>query len=160
MFKKIDDHFEEVILVFLMSSMSLLIIAQIFMRYVMNSSLTWSEELARYMFVWLTYIGVAYGVKKNSHVCVEAIVAIFPFKIKLLTYLIAQFLFLLFSCLMIYEGMVLSIKILSFGQLSPALGIPMGYVYLAPAFGFVVVFIRLFQNIFTESKRYISGGVQ
>ncbi len=58
MLKKLDDHFEEALIVLLMAAMTVLIVVQIFMRYVVQESLTWSEELARYIFVWATYLGV------------------------------------------------------------------------------------------------------
>ena len=54
MLKIVDEHFEEAIVVALMAMMSALIGVQIFMRYVMGASLSWSEELARYFFIWAT----------------------------------------------------------------------------------------------------------
>lgn len=157
MFKILDDHLEEGVLVLLMAAMSLLIVAQIFMRYVMQASLTWSEELARYLFVWATYIGVAYGVKKHAHVCVEVAVMLLPARVKQVVYLLAQLVFLLFAVLVVYEGFRLSVRIFGFGQTSPALGMPMGYLYLAPTVGFALVFLRLLQNIASGVRRLRQG---
>ena len=42
------------------------------MRYVVGASLSWSEELARYVFIWLVYIGISYAVQMKAHVKVEA----------------------------------------------------------------------------------------
>jgi TRAP-type C4-dicarboxylate transport system permease small subunit len=158
MLKKLDDHFEESLIVLLMAAMTVLIIVQIFMRYVVQESLTWSEELARYLFVWATYLGVAYGVKKNAHICVEAVTAYLPARIKEITYIVAQVIFLLFAALVVKEGFVLSMKIFKFGQSSAALGMPMGVIYLAPTVGFALVFIRLIQNIVAGFKRLKTGA--
>lgn len=158
MLKKLDDHFEESLIVLLMAAMTVLIIVQIFMRYVVQESLTWSEELARYLFVWATYLGVAYGVKKNAHICVEAVTAYLPARIKTITYIVAQVIFLLFAALVVREGFVLSMKIFKFGQSSAALGMPMGVIYLAPTVGFALVFIRLIQNIVAGFKRLKTGA--
>ena len=158
MLKKLDDHFEESLIVLLMAAMTVLIIVQIFMRYVVQESLTWSEELARYIFVWATYLGVAYGVKKNAHICVEAVTAYLPARIKEITYIVAQVIFLLFAALVVKEGFVLSMKIFRFGQSSAALGMPMGVIYLAPTVGFALVFIRLIQNIVAGFKRLKTGA--
>jgi TRAP-type C4-dicarboxylate transport system permease small subunit len=158
MFKKLDDHFEEALIVLLMAVMTVLIVVQIFMRYVVQESLTWSEELARYVFVWATYLGVAYGVKKNAHICVEALTMHLPARIKEAVYLAAQFVFLLFAALVVKEGFVLSMKIFKFGQSSAALGMPMGVIYLAPTVGFALVFLRLIQNIVAGFRRLKTGA--
>jgi len=152
MFKFIDNHLEEIFMVFLLSLMSILIGAQVFMRYVMNDSLTWTEELARYAFIWATYIGVACGVKRNAHICVEAVVIKLPALYRHYATIVAQLLFIVFALMVMKEGYALTLKILSFGQKSSALGIPMGWVYLAPTVGFGLVLIRLAQHIITEIK--------
>ena len=55
MLKKIDEHLEDILLVTLLSLMSLIIFVQVIMRYLMRNSLSWSEELARYLFIWSIY---------------------------------------------------------------------------------------------------------
>ena len=50
MLKKIDNHLEDLLMVVLLCVMSLLIFVQVIMRYIFNNSLSWSEELARYLF--------------------------------------------------------------------------------------------------------------
>ena len=152
MFKFLDNHLEEVLMVFLLSLMSVLIGTQVFMRYVMNDSLTWSEELARYAFIWATYIGVACGVKRNAHVCVEAIVTKLPVLYQRYAAILAHLLFIVFALMVVKEGYALTLRILSFGQTSSAMGIPMGWVYLAPTVGFGLVVLRLLQRIIIEIK--------
>ncbi|WP_217920684.1 TRAP transporter small permease [Vreelandella titanicae] len=144
-------------MVFLLSLMSILIGAQVFMRYVMNDSLTWSEELARYAFIWATYIGVACGVKRNAHICVEAVVTKLPVLYQRYAAIVAHLLFIVFALMVVKEGYALTLKVLSFGQKSSALGIPMGWVYLAPTVGFGLVFIRLTQHVVNEVKAIRNG---
>ena len=143
MFKKLDDHFEEALIVLLMAAMTVLIVVQIFMRYVMQDSLTWSEELARYLFVWVSYIGVSYAVKRSAHIRVEAATMFLPERVKRYVILLSHLAFLVFAVMVVKEGYTLSMKIFKFGQTSPALGIPMGYIYLAPTVGFLLIFFRL-----------------
>ncbi|WP_217488669.1 TRAP transporter small permease [Vreelandella titanicae] len=144
-------------MVFLLSLMSILIGAQVFMRYVMNDSLTWSEELARYAFIWATYIGVACGVKRNAHICVEAAVTKLPVLYQRYAAIVAHLMFIVFALMVVKEGYALTLKVLSFGQKSSALGIPMGWVYLAPTVGFGLVIIRLTQHVINEIKVIRNG---
>ena len=44
---------------------------QVFMRYVLNMPLIWSEEFARYLFVWVAFIGAGYGVRRGIHISME-----------------------------------------------------------------------------------------
>lgn len=159
MFKFLDKHFEEILMVFLLSLMSILIGVQVFMRYVMNDSLTWSEELARYAFIWATYIGVACAVKRNAHICVEAAVTKLPALYQHYAAILSHVLFIVFAVLVMKEGYALTLKILSFGQKSSSLGIPMAWIYLAPTVGFGLVILRLLQRIVIEIKT-IRGEVQ
>lgn len=157
MLKLIDDHFEEALVVFLLSAMSLLIGAQVFMRYVMSDSLTWSEELARYCFIWATYIGVSYGVKRKAHICVTAVSERLTGKAQHYLHIFAYLIFGMFAFLVMKEGWALSMKIFGFGQKSSSLGIYMGWIYLAPTVSFGLVVIRLLQAI-AEEIRCIGRG--
>lgn len=158
MFKWIDDHLEDWLLVFLLSAMSLLIGFQVFMRYVMGDSLTWSEELARYMFIWATYIGAAYGVKAKAHVSITFVTERLPENIRHISNIFAYLLFLAFAFLVVKDGFVLIAKIFKLGQVSSSLGIPMGWVYLGPVTGFTLICWRLLQAIFSEIQLVIKGA--
>jgi TRAP-type C4-dicarboxylate transport system permease small subunit len=151
----LDKHLEEIILTVLLSAMSLIIGVQIFMRYIVQSSLAWSEELARYLFIWVSYIGVSYAVKKHAHIRIEAAVLLMPKRIHKYIYILSNIVFLVFAVMVVKEGFVLSMKIFKFGQSSPAMGIPMGYIYLAPTVGFFLVFIRLVQKITGNIKSFL-----
>ena len=58
----LDDNLEKMLCTITLALMSAIIVLQVFFRYVLNNSLAWSEELARYLFIWTIYIGISYGV--------------------------------------------------------------------------------------------------
>ena len=64
---KVWIHLEEYFLFVILTAMVAIIFIQVVMRYVFNNSLSWSEELARYMYVWVTWVGVSYSVRNGSH---------------------------------------------------------------------------------------------
>ncbi|WP_333871329.1 TRAP transporter small permease [Desulforamulus putei] len=145
--RKIDKHLEEYLLSFLLSTTVILIAVQVFMRYVMHASPSWTEELARYLFIWMVYIGISYGVKMQRHIKVDAFLLFVPFKVQKCIEIISNVLFIIFCLVIVKQGTVVAMNLLSFGQTSPALSIPMGFIYMASPVGLSLAIIRLVQNI-------------
>lgn len=147
----LDQHIEEVLLVLF----SVIMVAVIFMQVVMrqfNSSLSWTEELARYSFIWLVYIGISYGVKKDRHIKVDVLLLALKNKGKIILTIIANLLFIAFAIFVIRYGYDIAMQLLSFGQKSPANQIPMGLIYLATPIGMGLTLIRLIQNLVKHIK--------
>jgi TRAP-type C4-dicarboxylate transport system permease small subunit len=145
--KWLDKHIEEVFLVIFSVVMVTAIFMQVFMRYVLGSSLAWSEELARYCFIWLVYLGISYGVKKQRHIKVDIVLILLKDKWKIVLNIIANLIFLAFAVFVIIYGYSIADRLLSFGQTSPALQLPMGLVYLATPVGMGLTAFRLIQQL-------------
>lgn len=148
----LDDNLEKMICTVTLALMSAIIVAQVFFRYVLNNSLSWSEELARYLFIWTIYIGISYGVKMDKHVAVDAVYSYMPKGVKKYYAMIAYALFLLFAVAIVYYGVTVVGMQISSGQVSPAMGLPMQYVYVAHVVGMVLTVIRLVQKIIEAAK--------
>lgn len=141
-----DRHIEELLLTIFSSIMVVVIFVQVVMRQ-LDNSLSWSEELARYCFIWLVYIGISYGVKKQRHIKVDVLLVIINQKWKVLLNILSTILFAVFAIFIIKYGFDIANKLLTFGQKSPALQIPMGLVYMATPIGMGLTLIRLIQNL-------------
>ena len=150
--KWLDENIERIILLVLLAVMSVVIVLQVFMRYVMENSLTWSEELARFCFVWLIYIGISYGVKKAKHIRVEAILTVLKRKGKYIINMVAYLLFLFFALYATYYGFSIYSAIKATGQMAPSLGISMSIMYLGMPIGMLLTCIRLIQRMYLETK--------
>ena len=146
--KFFDEHLEKIFCVVFLALMSAIIVLQVFFRYVLNNSLSWSEELARYLFIWMIYIGISYGVKLDKHICVDAVYTFMPKSIKRGYAIVAYLLFLAFAVFIVYYGIMVVGMQISSGQVSPAMGLPMQYVYAAPVVGMILTIIRLIQKIY------------
>lgn len=149
----VDDNFEKYIMFALLMVMVVVVFLQVFMRYVMDNSLSWSEELARYCFIWLIYVGISYGVKRRRHISVDALLLLFKGKAKLYISMLANILFLVFCVFVVYYASGIASQLLAYGQTTPALKIPTGIVYAAPPVGLGLAGIRLIQNIIIDIKR-------
>lgn len=147
--KWMDKYLEEYMLIILSGFLVIMIFAQVFMRYIFDAPISWSEEIARFVFVWFIYVGVSAGVKYNRHLGVDAFKLLFKKKGETLLCIIANVLFLIFAVLITYHG----IKILgNVSRSSAALQIPFFWVYLAPVIGMFLTAIRLIQNITIQIK--------
>lgn len=155
--KWLDEHFEEYALVFLSVFTVAIIFLQVVMRYVFGNSLTWSEELARYVFIWMIYLGVSYGVKTKKHLGVDAFSMLFKKKGQLIISMIANVSFLVFAICMAYYGLDIVLRVT---RESAAMQLPLGWVYAAPFVGFALTTIRLIQNINLEMKELKSMNLK
>ena len=60
----------------LMFFMAAIITAQVLSRYIAGNPLTWSEELGRYIFVWMSFLGMAVAIRHGSHVALDILVTV------------------------------------------------------------------------------------
>ncbi|HZG73573.1 MAG TPA: TRAP transporter small permease [Chondromyces sp.] len=147
--KWLDQRFEEYLLIVLSSFTVILIFTQVFMRYILGDSLTWSEEIARYAFIWMIYLGVSYGVKRNQHLGVDAFTMLFEKKGQVIIGIIANACFLVFSLVITYYGIDIVTRVT---RESAAIQLPLEWVYAAPVVGMILTSIRLVQNIILDIK--------
>lgn len=141
----VDENIEKVLLVFFSAIMVGVIFLQVVMRQ-LDHSLSWSEELARYCFIWLIYIGISFGVKKEKHVKIDVVLYLLNQKGQLLLNFIANLFFIAFAIFVIIYGYEVASQLLQFGQRSPANQIPMGLIYMATPIGMGLTLIRLIQR--------------
>lgn len=150
--KFINEHLEELFIIPLMFIMSFLIFIQVIMRYAFQNSLVWSEELARYLFIWLVYFAVSYTARGEKHIRIDAAINIYPKKIRPYVLIFSEFVVLAFSIFIAVTAITVFQKIEWSGQMSPAMRIPMQFVYAAPLVGFTLTAFRQLQCIVRKIK--------
>ena len=158
-FSKIGNRLETMIMFILIVITCLLIVvgsAQIFFRYVVNYSLFWSEELMRYLFVWLVMLGIGVGVRHNAHVAVDALNYVLSAKSQKAASIFIGLLGLALFATLAWLGGQLSLKYMH--QLSPAIRLPMGAVYLAIPLGSLLsCFFHLEQIFITAAQKKVNS---
>lgn len=149
---KVFNALVKYVLVVMLAVMFVLTTLQVILRYVFNSALSWSEELVRFIFVWATFLGAAIGVKEHIHIGVDAVVNLFPSRLRRCADTLVYLIILIFGIVLIAAG--LPVVTLTHGQRSPALEMPMSYVYAAiPAAGVLVIFYAIGQIVHLWIKR-------
>ncbi|WP_073276143.1 TRAP transporter small permease [Microbulbifer donghaiensis] len=127
--KRIDRLLEQV-LGGLLALMVLDVTWQILTRFLPMSPSSYTEELARYLLVWIGILGAAYAYRKKSHLGIDLLTNALPEglrrKVQLLT---ISMCFVFAAATMVFGGIQLVMLTFELNQLSAALSIPMGYVY-------------------------------
>lgn len=156
--KWLDDNLEEVILVVLLMCMVVIMTIQIAARYIANYSLSWSEELTQYMFVWATFLSVSYCVKKRISIKIEQFINILPERGKAGLRLFRHTLVFAFCIVMIPFAITYVHQAIDSGATSSALHIPMYFIQSAPLVGFILLAIRVAEAWVREFRNVIKKG--
>lgn len=146
----LNDSLEEFLMVAGLLLMTLIMGIQVFFRYVMGASLSWSEELTRYIFVWAGFLSVSYCTKRCISIKIEQFAAMLPRRGKAFMKLVNHTFELLFFFYLIPFAVKYLMSAVESGQVSPACHIPMYYVQAAPFISFLLVAFRIMQRWYIE----------
>lgn len=78
---KIEHHVEDWLSFGIFWTLAGVVFLQFFTRYVLNDSVAWTEEIARYLLIWITFIGAAMSFRRRTHISVEALHHFMPEKV-------------------------------------------------------------------------------
>lgn len=138
------NKISRVLEVFLISIFALLVVDvlfQVFSRYILGTSFTWTEELARFSLIWMTILGAAYLNGKREHLSMDFLYQKLSITNKKKASILIEILVFLFALVvMVIGGFNLVYTTLHLEQLSGTLRIPLGYVYaVMPASGLLIM---------------------
>jgi len=138
---KAIDKIIKIVLVILMVALSVLAFYQVVSRSFWKVP-AWNEEAIRFLFVWASCLGAAVGIKEHVHIGIDVVVNMLPQMGRNYVAILVQLVLLFFDVFIVKYG--LQLVSMTLHQPSPALRLPMGYVYLAvPALGILGAFYSL-----------------
>ena len=151
--KKID-RFIGLFLATLMAIMTLDVLWGVFTRYAMGNQASWSEELARFLLIWIGILGAAYASGQNMHLAIDLLSEkLNPNKQKRLIALIRILIISFAFFVLVVGGARLLYITQTLGQTSPALQIPMAFVYaVLPLSGILVVYYKIHDFVTGSTK--------
>lgn len=149
------NHTVGVVLALMLAIMTVLITWQVFARFVVGDSLTFSEEVSRFLMIWLTLLGAAYAVRRGTLLAVE----ILPDLLKGLAWKVvkiaAHALSLVFYIILIVYGWEIASTV-SY-QRAPATGVSMMWPMLALSVGGLLMLLNTFVLMIEELAPDIQG---
>jgi TRAP-type C4-dicarboxylate transport system permease small subunit len=113
-------------------------------RYVLNSPLAWSEELASMLFAWLTFVGAFVGFRFRSHIAIDTAVIFLPQNVRRFLSWIVDAGVLLLLAIFVWQGFRLAITTWSLEY--PAMEISRGYLYLSLPVGACLMAVAIIQG--------------
>lgn len=147
--KKVDKVLSY-LLIAIMSVMVLNVLWQVFTRFVIGTPSSFTDELARYLMIWVGILGAAYAAGKDMHIAINVLTQKFNKETQQKLAAIVKIMVILFALTaMVIGGSRLVYVTYVLNQLSPALQIPLAYVYLViPLSGLVIIYYKIMDIIY------------
>lgn len=147
------DHILELLLITFLTTLVIDVIWQVASRYLLSDPSKFTDELAGFLLVWVSLLGAAYVSGKNQHLAINVILnkmqgkrkTLMQVAINMIIFLFVIFVFIIGGTWLVYTRFYL-------GQISPALELPLGYVYLVlPVSGIFILYYTI-DNTLLELK--------
>ena len=148
-FAKGYNAFEKWVMIILFIILIVVIFAQVVSRYVFGQAIYWSEELGKFIFVWVSWIGVSAGIIENEHIQVTLLPAKLyekgMFKAEKINQLLIKICWIITSAVVFYDGIFIVIGQYATGVYGSSTGIPMWIAYLCIPLTGLAVCMRLLE---------------
>lgn len=125
-------------------------------RYVLKQPLRWAEELVRYIFIWVIFVGTSIGVEENAHIGITYFIDKLPKKYNRVGRLVLNALSLFFCIVLVASGIQLTMA--QHDQLAATLRISMSWVYVSIPVGFTLTALAFLENIINILKEDVKAG--
>lgn len=150
--KWLDEDLEESLLMILLVAISVVMMAQVIMRYFFRQSMSWPEEFCRFCFVYSGFLSMGYCVRKGKMLKVDILVTFFPKFLQRVLDLVGRVITLLFFAYLSFYAYQATMNSYKGGMTSPAMEIPMWIIYAAVLIGSVLGFIRQIEDLYLFSR--------
>ena len=118
---------------------------QVFFRYVLQTGLSWSEEVSRFLFVGFVYLSASYAVQKGTHIRVSAGVDCLPARLRRSAYWIADLIWIGFNSLVVASGILLIKGMIAHPVYSTSLFVPLSVIYVVIPLSHALMILRIVQ---------------
>ncbi|WPZ16983.1 TRAP transporter small permease [Geobacillus subterraneus] len=147
---KLLDTTLNVLMAATLALMCILVFGNVVLRYGFNSGITWSEEMSRFLFIWMSFFGAIGALKDNDHLGVDTLLRKLPPRAKQVVFLISNAI-VLYVLYLLLDGSW-KITLSSMGSRAPATGLPMAFIYgtgLVVSIGMgIITLFHMYQALF------------
>jgi TRAP-type transport system small permease protein len=127
---KTSEHILRVVTAILFSGMVLVVFMNVVARYCFSASLPWSEEVSRFMLIYLVFLGAIVAYINNEHLGLDLVIKLVPLRVSHVIILCSHVLSLVALSVLGFGGYQIASNSLKSGWTAPASGIPYGFIYI------------------------------
>lgn len=133
------------------------IVQEVLRRFVLNYSSAWAEEIARYAFIYLGYVGTAYAVKERAHIRFDILIGRVPDRARALLFALAEVATIVFALIAFWWSMHTIAQLLRFEGTTPVLRVNKAWFEAAVPLGFALVVFRCLQALKRDLADFVAG---
>lgn len=152
--KWLDVNFEVLLCGLFFFAILIVILVQIFLRNIVGHGLQWAEEVARYLHVWVTYIGIAYATRMNTHIKIDIVQRKLPANVRKILLMVLQVVLLVLFCILFKGSVQDCMTIAKHGNMADSMNVSQNWMYMAAPIGYVLCIFRLLQNFVWKIKTF------
>ena len=145
--QKLDRNGERWLLLIFYSTIVITIAMEVIRRFTLSYSSIWGEEIARYAFIYLAWIGASAAVRERAHIRIDVLLHYLPSRGKAAIYLFGDFATLILAVIAVYWSLETVQTSLKFGSVTHGLRISQAWFLAAVPLGFSMMLFRLLQSI-------------
>jgi C4-dicarboxylate transporter DctQ subunit len=142
------ERAEEGLIALLLATMTVITFSQVVARYIFNYSFVWALELVTYLFAWLIFLGMSYGVRVGTHIGVDLLVKSMGKRGAQVAGGLAAVLCMVYAAILFYGGWVYVQKMYDIGIMAQDLPMPQWVPRLVLPIGFGLLFLRFGQLLY------------
>ena len=146
----IDKNGERYLLLPLYTLIVSTIFIEVVRRSVLSYSSVWTEEIARYAFIYIAYIGASAAIKERAHIRIDVILNLLSNRMKLILYIFGDILTLVLAVVSIYMSMESVLVSLHFDSVTHGLRISQAWFLAAVPIGFSMMIVRILQSLWRD----------
>ena len=156
-FKILENNLERWLCLAFYVMVVMVLCLEVIQRFGLTYSTIWGEEIARYCFIYLAWIGAAYAVKDRAHLRIDILVDGMPNRIKAAIYIFGGLLAIGLACLAFYLSIHPLQVAIKYGSQTAGLRVPFWIFKLAIPVGFGLIILRLIQALVRDAKSFINN---
>lgn len=155
--KAVDRDGERYLMLVFYCTIVFVIVTEVIRRFALNYSSLWGEEVARYAFIYLGWVGASYAVKQRAHIRFDVVLHALPKRLHGYIYIFGDIVTLVFACFAMYWSVHTIGTLMEFEAKSYALRINKAWFEAAIPLGFAMMLVRLVQSFIRDVRDLRAG---
>lgn len=151
----LDRNTEKVVILITYSTMAGIIFVEVIRRFLFNQQVAWSTTIPVLLFLWVTWFGASYNIRKRTHLALSEVRAILPYRMQFFCFVLDAILWIVFAIIVIYytyQQTYLAYD--NFAIVGGTDDVMEWWFYLATPLAWGLIIIRVLQNLMQDIQRY------